>query len=78
MIGNSSRNPSFDFADVPHNLVACSECEHYRGTLNEVLTELLDTSLTAVRGGGGGGGVGKTHSLKRESSSGLLSLYTSR
>ena len=77
MIWNSSRNPSFDFTDVPHNLVACSECEHYHGTLNEVLTVILDTSLTAVRGGGGGG-VWKTHSLKRESTSGLLSLYTSR
>ena len=72
MLGNSSRNPSFDFSDVPHSLVSCSECEQYRGTLSEVLMELLDSSLSAVRGGGGGG-VGKTQSLKRESTSGLLS-----
>lgn len=68
MVGSSSRNPSFDFSDVPRSLVVCPECDQYHRTLSEVLMELLDVSWTGVRGGGGA--VGKTQSLKRETSTG--------
>ena len=61
----SGRNPSLDFSDSPHSLVPCSDCELYLRTLTEVVTDLLDVSLTTVRGG-------KSQSLKRESTSGVI------
>lgn len=59
MISNRSRNPSLNFSEIPHSLVPCPDCHQYLKTLSDILFEPpLDISR------------GKTHPLKRDSTSG--------
>ena len=59
LMGHCSRNPSLNFSEIPHTLVSCPTSSQYLSALSDVLVESLNVSSR-----------GKTHQLKRESSSG--------
>ena len=53
----NKRTLSFNFSEIPHSLVPCTECCKYLKTLNSVLSKALDASQ------------GRSHPLKRDSTS---------